>query len=85
MPTITTHTVPKNYIPVSKAAAALAIVPTMANELLLLAALQELQSQNLCTDVHMFDSMPPTYAKQLCTKLAAQEEKHAWMTCTAHK
>ena len=81
MPTTTTRTVQQNSIStVNKAAAALAIVPTTANELLLLAALRESQSQNLRTEVHAFELqasniLNEAYAQRLCAKLAAQEEK----------
>ena len=80
MTTTTTHTVQQNSIPINNAAAALAIVPTTANELLLLAALQESQSQNICTEVHAFELqasniLNKAYVKWLCAKLAAQEEK----------
>ncbi|EDR13052.1 uncharacterized protein LACBIDRAFT_322466 [Laccaria bicolor S238N-H82] len=80
MPTTTTCTVQQNSVPINNTAAALAIVPTTANELLLLAALLESQSQNLCTEVHTFklqasNILNEAYAKQLCTKLAAREEK----------
>ena len=81
MPTTTTRTVQQNSIPINNAAAALAIVPTTANELLLLAALRESQSQNLRTEVHAFELqasniLNEAYAKRLCAKLAAREEKH---------
>jgi hypothetical protein len=80
MPTTTTHTVQQNSIPINKAAAALAIVPNTANELLLLAALRESQSQILRTEVHAFELqasniLNEAYAQRLCAKLAAQEEK----------
>ena len=80
MPTTTTCTVQQNSIPINKAAAAMAIVPTTVNKLLLLAALRESQSQNLCTEVHAFELqasniLNEAYAEWLCTKLAAQEEK----------
>src|SRR5271168_3072365 len=74
MPTTTTHTVQQNSIStVNKAAAALAIVPTTANELLLLAALRESQSQNLRTEVHTFhlkasNILNEVYAHSICAK-----------------
>jgi len=76
MPTTTTCTVQQNSIPISRAAAALAIMPTMANELLLLTALRESQSQNLHTEVHAFklqasNILNEAYATWLCAKLAA--------------
>ena len=55
MATTTTCTVQQNSIPINNAAEALAIMPTTANELLLLAALQESQSQNIHTEVHAFE------------------------------
>ena len=81
MATTTTCTVQQNSIPINNAAAALAIVPTTANEFLLLAALQESQNQNICTEVHAFELqasniLNEAYVKQLCAKLVAQEEKH---------
>ena len=99
MATTTTCTVQQNSIPINNAVAALAIMPTTANELLLLAALWESQSQNICTEVHAFElqasnNLNKAYAKWLCAKLAAQEEKHnkkkliklvgdslAWLLC----
>ncbi|KIJ96206.1 hypothetical protein K443DRAFT_124544 [Laccaria amethystina LaAM-08-1] len=80
MPTTTTRTVQQNSIPINKAVAALAIVPNTANELLLLAALRESQSQILRTKVHAFELqasniLNEAYAQRLCAKLAAQEEK----------
>ena len=76
MATTTTCTVQQNSIPINNAVAALAIMPTTANELLLL----ESQSQNICTEVHAFELqasniLNKAYAKWLCAKLAAQEEK----------
>ena len=80
MATTTTHTVQKNSIPINNAAAALAIVPTTANELLLLVALRESQSQKISTEVHAFklqasNILNEAYVKRLCAKLAVQEEK----------
>jgi len=80
MPTTTTRTVQQNSIPINRAAAALSIVPTTANELLLLTALRESQSQNLWTEVHAFELqasniLNEAYATWLCAKLAAREEK----------
>lgn len=49
-------------------------MPTTANELLLLAALQALQSQDICTEAHTF-KLQASNVKWLYTKLVAQEEK----------
>jgi hypothetical protein len=82
MPTTTTRTTQQTSVPlnINMAAAALAIVPTTENELLLLAVLRESQSQKICTEVHAFELqasniLNEAYADQLCAKLAAQEEK----------
>ena len=79
MPTTITRTARQTSVPVNvnMAAAALAIVPTTANELLLLAALRESQSQNIRTEVHTFELqasniLNEAYADRLCAKLAAQ-------------
>jgi len=71
MPTTTTCAVQQNSIPINRAAVALSIVPTTANELLLLTALWESQSQNLQTEVHNFELqasniLNEAYATRLC-------------------
>jgi hypothetical protein len=82
MPSTTTRTTQQTSAPlnINMAAAALAIVPTTENELLLLAALRESRSQNIRTEVHAFELqasniLNEAYADRLCAKLAAQEEK----------
>lgn len=80
MPTTTTRTQETSSTAVNTSAAALAITPTTANELLLLTALREAENKSLRSEIHAFELqasniLNEAYAARLTKKLAAQEEK----------
>ncbi|KIM35935.1 hypothetical protein M413DRAFT_78950 [Hebeloma cylindrosporum] len=80
MPSTTTRTAAELSGSVNTTTAALMIKPSTANELLLLAALREAESQNLRSEMHTFELqaaniLNEAYADRLKKQLAAKEEK----------
>ena len=79
MPTTTTHT-QEAFAMANSSAAALAIIPKTANELLLLTALKEAESKSHRSEIHAFELqasniLNEAYAARLKKQLAAKEEK----------